>query len=396
VNIWVKRASWACAAIATIAVVIWVMRPEAIEVEVGTVRTGPMEVSVDADARTRVRDRFVVTMPILGRVSRLTLREGAVVRAGQEVARIAPAPLDEPSAEAARARLDAAQAQGRDAVARGKLAATALVRRRRALARAHELFAAGAIAPRELEDTELALAGALADSSAATERGREAAAGARSARGALLSLGAGDQADVPVRAPAGGIVLLVHERSARVAPSGTPLMEIGDPLSIEVVVDVLSSDAVQISPRDRVWFGPTGAQAIPESPGLGGTVRLVEPSGFTKVSALGVDEQRVNVIVDLVHAPRALGDGFRVDAHIVIWRGERVLMAPASALVRENGTWCAYIVRSGRAMRRTVTVGHATGTLVEVLGGLVPSDTVVLFPSDALREGMRVTVRRGG
>jgi HlyD family secretion protein len=375
-----------------IAALVPLLRPSAVEVETGLVREGAMAVTVDADGRTRVRDRYVIRAPVAGRVARLALVEGAAVRAGDVVARIAPQPLDRAATEQARARLDAATTLTRDAAGRVTLAAATRERQQRELDRARRLLGAGAIAPRDAEAAQLAAQSAASDHATALERAQAAEADVRQARAALLALGDGDQAEVAVRAPAAGQVLLVPERSERVVAPGTPLMDVGDPRRLEVVVDVLSADAATICAGDRVRFGgfAGGAGGDEAAAPLAGRVRLVEPSAFTKVSALGVDEQRVNVIIDLDRVPPALGDGFRLEAHVITWQTPKATVAPVSALVRDGDRWSVFVVRGGRARARPLALGHINGTSAEVLSGLAAGDTVVLFPSDRIRDGARV------
>jgi HlyD family secretion protein len=191
-----------------------------------------------------------------------------------------------------------------------------------------------------------------------------------------------------VRSPTTGRILRVPDASERIVAAGTPVAELGDPCDLEVVVDVLSTDAVRVVPGAPVELVAWGGEEA-----LGGRVRQVEPSAVTRVSALGVDEQRVNVIVDLVDTPPALGDGFRLDARIVVWQADRVLLVPASAVFRTGSGWSAFVVADGRAQLRQVRVGHRSDAAVEVLEGLAEGDRVVLFPSDRLQSGLRVRAR---
>jgi HlyD family secretion protein len=190
---------------------------------------------------------------------------------------------------------------------------------------------------------------------------------------------------VRVRSPAAGRVLRVFEESARVVAVGTPLLEVGDPADLEIVVDVLSADAVKVRPgaemRLEAWGGDEPLRA---------TVRLVEPSGFTKLSALGVEEQRVNVIGDFVEPPGALGDGYRLEARIVVWRGEDVLRCPASALFRRGEQWHVFTAERGRARLVPVAVGHRGIDAVEILSGLAPGAVVILHPTDKLADAVRI------
>jgi HlyD family secretion protein len=250
-----------------------------------------------------------------------------------------------------------------------------------------------------VEESELALLQSEEALHAATERARAADADVRQARSVLLARDVGGATTVLVRAPAGGRVLRVPERSERIVAAGTPLLEIGDPASLEVVVDVLSSDGAMIHPGDRVrlaeWGGTDGGE---HSTSLAGRVREIEPAGFTKISALGVEEQRVNVIVDLDTVPRGIGDGFRVDASIVVWSAPDVIVVPRSALLQANGEnrtgWTAFVVKAGRVESRAVRIGHVGGAAAEVLAGIGTGEEVVVFPSDQVKAGVRVKTRK--
>jgi HlyD family secretion protein len=195
-------------------------------------------------------------------------------------------------------------------------------------------------------------------------------------------------------------VLRVPERSERVVAAGTPLLEIGDPASLEIVIDVLSSDGAMVHPGDSVRLSEwTGLNVGDEGRVTAGRVREIEPSGYTKVSALGVEEQRVNVIVDPVAAPRTIGDGFRVEASIVVWSADDVIRVPRSALVRDEretgqARWHAYVIREGRAELRDLRIGHAGSADAEVLAGLTEGERVIVFPSDQVRAGRRVATRK--
>jgi HlyD family secretion protein len=192
-----------------------------------------------------------------------------------------------------------------------------------------------------------------------------------------------------VRAPIAGRVLRLHEESERIVPAGAPLVELGDPREIEIVVDVLSADAVKIEAGAPLWIEDWGGGQP-----LRASVRRVEPSGFTKVSALGVEEQRVNVIADFAEAPDGLGDGYRVEARIVVWHADDVLRVPASALFRSGEGWAVFVAEGGRSRRREVEVGARGPFEAEVEAGLAEGDAVVLHPSDRLADGVRIQGRR--
>jgi HlyD family secretion protein len=379
------RLTLAGVGVAVVAGVAAALRPDAIEVETAPAARAPMRVTVDAEGRTRVRDRFVVAAPVAGRLERVRLAEGDAVRAGDVVARIAPAPLDEPTARQALARLAAARAQAAGAGDRLGVAAAADAQARRDVARTRRLVEAGAAAPRALEEAELAararageLAAARAQLTAARAEVAQAAAVVPVERG-----GAGGT--VVVRAPAAGRVLRLAEPSERVVATGAAIAELADTRGLEVTADVLSTDAARVRPGMSVllegWGGPQP---------LRGRVRLVEPAAVTRVSALGVEEQRVDVVIDVTAPPAALGDGYRVDARIVVWERGDVLTVPAAALVRDGAGWAAFVVRDGRARRQPLAIGELGGGGAQVLGGVRAGERVVAFPSDKIRDGVRV------
>ena len=389
----------AAAGLGVAALVVYSMRPKPLVVDTSTVARQSLETTVDADGRTRVRERYVVVAPVSGRVERITRLEGAPVRAGEIVARLMPLPLDSLSAAQARARVDAASALALEAAAQVRVATASLDQRRRELSRAQRLAEVGGVAPRVVEEAQLAEVQAREAARAAQQRSAAAEADVRQARAAFLGQERGTTAIVLVRAPASGRILHVTERSERIVAAGTPLLELGDPASLEIVIDVLSSDGATVHPGDRVRLAEWGTQATTEQePASWGTVREVEPAAFTKVSALGVDEQRVNVIVDPDAVPTAVGDGFRVEASIIVWSTPSTTVVPRSALLQANGGaqggWMAFVVQSGRAVQRAVRVGHLGGTSAEVLDGIAPGDEVVIFPSDQVTSGARVQSRK--
>jgi len=389
-----RRRSVALAVLAAagLAGLVWLLRPAPVRVELGPVDRGPLEVTVDEEGRTRVRQRYVVAAPVAGRLERIALEEGDAVAAGDVVARVSPAPLDPRGAAQAQARLEAALAAQREAQARVGQSQAALAQAERELRRARQLAASGTLAAQGLEQAELAHTSRTQERDAAFEAADAAAHEVDAARAALLANGAGSvvgkdgsEAVIEVLAPASGRVLRLHEESARVVAVGTPLLEIGDPSDLEIVVDVLSADAVKIRPGDpmrlEAWGGDEALRA---------RVRRVEPSGFTKLSALGVDEQRVNVIADFVDPPGALGDGYRLEARIVVWRSDDVLRAPASAIFRRVGDWNVFVAAGGRARLRRVGVGHRGADAVEITGGVEPGEQVVLHPTDRVEDGVSI------
>jgi HlyD family secretion protein len=387
----------ATAGVLVVVAAAFALRPKALVVDTSIVARRDLETTIDADGRTRVRQRYVVVAPVAGRLTRITRVEGASVRAGDVVARLTPLPLDSQATMQAQARLDGASALVRGAAADVRVATANLDQRRRELSRAKSLAEVGGVAPRILEESELALVQAEEALRAATERARAAEADARQARAVLFAREGNGAATVLVRAPASGRILRVPERSERIVAAGATLLELGDPASLEIVVDVLSSDGATIHAGDRVrladWASDSGEHMNP----VIGHVREIEPAGFTKVSALGVEEQRVNVIVDVDKIPPGVGDGFRVEASIIVWSSPKVIVVPRSALLQASGGttgWNAFVVRSGRAEARSIRIGHVGGAAAEVIAGIDEGDEVVLFPSDQVKAGTRVSARK--
>ncbi len=383
----------ALAAAAGLGGLLWLLRPAPVRVELGVVDRGPLEVTVDEEGRTRVRNRYVIAAPVAGGLERIMLDAGDAVAAGDVVARVSPAPLDPRTTAQAEARLDAAIALRGEARARVGQARAALAQAHRDLQRARTLAAAGTVSDQELEQAELAHASRAEELHGAREAEDAAAHEVQAAEAVLLAAGAGapgpssrgKDAFVDVRSPAAGDVLRVFEESQRVVAVGTPLLEVGDPSDLEIVVDVLSADAVRIRPGAEMRLVAWGGEGT-----LRARVRRVEPSGFTKISALGVEEQRVNVIGDFVDAPGALGDGYRLEARIVVWRAEDVLRVPASALFRRGEGWHVFGVENGRAQLRAVGVGQRGVEAAEVVSGIEPGTGVVLHPTDRVADGVRV------
>jgi HlyD family secretion protein len=395
-KVWRKRIGLALLAAAAAGLLFLAFRPAPVGVVIARAERGKLQVTVDEDGKTRVRDRFVMTAPVAGRVERISLHQGDAVELGTIAARIHPLPLDPRARAEATARLEAAEAEKQAADARVRQARAALEQARRAANRARQLSAAGTLSAQECELAELSETTSDKDFEAATFAAKAADYNAQAARAALLApnhqgdalAGKCDQADsacIELRSPIQGRVLRVPEESERAVALGTPLVELGDPAALEIVIDVLSSDAVKVKPGALVLIDEWGAKGT-----LRARVRLVEPSGFTKLSALGVEEQRVNVIADFLDLPDSLGDGFRVEAHIVVWEGDNVLQVPSSAVFRRGKVWNVFVVDGGKARHREIEIGHRGPREVEVLSGLEAGVAVVLHPSDQIEEDVRV------
>jgi HlyD family secretion protein len=372
------------------AVAMW---PEAMEVAVGRAERGPMQVTVDEDGETRVRDRFRVTAPVSGRVQRIEIEPGDTVVAGKTVlARITPAEsplLDARTRGELQAAVDAATAAVGQARAERQRAATALERARSTLRRQQELMKAGAISSDDLESAETALASAEDGLRAAEFTERRAESELQLAR-ARLSAPSASGRSVDVLSPVDGTVLRRLRESEGVVPVGEPLLEIGEPGRMEIVADLLSTDAVRVSPGAAVLIEQWGGGHT-----LHGRVRRVEPSGFMKVSALGVEEQRVNVVIDFTNHAEAvrLGDGYRVEVRIVLWQEADVLKVPVGALFRQGDGWAVFVVEDEHVRRQAVQLGQRNENEGQIVSGLEADATIVLHPPDTLTDGTRVIVK---
>lgn len=376
---------WGLAA-AALAGLLWAaLRPSPVKVEVGELTRGPLEVFVAEQGETRAHDRYVVSAPVAGRVIRIQWREGDHIRAGQAVATLQPLPLDPRERIAAEERLHAAEAVQRQSEAVAAQARTAYEQARRDLNRAEGLAKDGIIARQALEYAQNTEAAAEKNLVAAKSRIEAAESDVKSARATVESQLTATSRPVLVHSPVSGRVMRVPDPSERVVQAGAALLTLGDTRNIEIVVDVLSTDAVNIHAGAEArlvnWGGPNALKA---------RVRLVEPAGFTKVSALGVEEQRVNVVLDFVDPPGALSDGYRVETEIVTWRAADVVKAPASALFRCGSQWCLFAVQAGMARKLEVQTGQKSAQEVEILGGAAPGIRVVLHPPNTLAENTRV------
>jgi len=377
--------------------VLWAFLPRAIPVETAIVSRGPMRVTVEEEGKTRLRDRFVISAPVAGYARRVALEVGDPVKRGESVAEIEPMRaegLDPRSRAAAEARVSAAGAALRAAEERVREADAANEYAAARLLRTRQLADAG-LTPR---DTLEQVASEATRAGAAAGSAKEAADVARheleGAKAALTRPGASDgrrSEKVTVRSPAAGIVLAVRHESEGVVPAGTPLLEVGDPGRIEVEVDVLSADAVRIRPGTPVRFERWGGD-VP----LEGKVRVVEPVGFTKVSALGVEEQRVLVIVEIT-SPRevrkGIGYGYRLEASFILWEEKDVLQVPEGALYRTGDRFAVFVVEKGRAKARPVEIGRRNGLSAQLLSGLKAGEAVILHPGDTVSDGKKVRPR---
>lgn len=375
------RYAWYLLAAIVIAIVILVARrPQPLAVKTGVARQGPMMVAIEEEGEARARDRYVIAAPVSGRLARIALREGDRVRTGQVVAVIAPAPLEPRTSHEAALRVSEAEAMRQQAEAQARKAESDHALTLQELRRTERLAQSGDVSQQQLDRARTAEQSARSEMQSAHFRSEAARQQAAVARAAAQESGG----PVNVRAPAAGRVLQVNEESERVVAAGTPLVVLGDAARLEVSIEVLSTDAVKIEPGALVLIDGWGG----DQP-LRARVRSVDPQAFRKVSALGVEEKRVHVVADFETPPRKLGDGYRVDAKIVLWSGQ-LLNIPASAVFAQGEQWRAFAIRGGRAALVDLRVGRRNATQVEVLAGLQPGDSVILHPGRDLEAGTPV------
>lgn len=389
---------WAVAGLVVLALVVWAFWPRPVPADFAEVRRGELVVSVRDEGYTRVREVYVVSAPLSGRVLRVDSEAGDRVVAGETLANILPSDpvmLDvrsrseaEAALRSAEAALGFADAQLDSARAEAELAA-------QEAERMATLAERGTVSQAMLDRARTALrrANAALATARANLRMRQAERDAAEARLIGPDSALTGEGVVEVASPVDGQVLRVLQESEAVVQPGTPLVELGDPADLEIVAELLSTDAVRVeagaSALIHAWGGPGPLRA---------EVRRVEPFGFLKISALGVEEQRVNVILDLL-APREawmnLGHGYRVEPEIVTWRGENVVIGPVASLFRHEGGWAAFAVRNGRARLTAIELGRSNGREAEIVSGLEPGDRIVLYPSDRIEDAVAVTAREG-
>ena len=392
--------------VALLALLAWAFAPRPVEVEVATASLGSFETSIDEDARTRLQDRFSVSAPLAGRLQRIALREGDRVVAGDVLARLTPVlspMLDDRTAREQRARIASAEANRQRAATRIDAAKVALEQTRIELRRTTELARQGFIAPTKVDADRLAAQAAQKELETAVESEHMAQHDLEQARAALVAVreaGSPGRAGegFPIRAPVAGRVLKVHQPSESTVALGTPLLEIGDTTRMEIVAELLTSDALLARAGTPVrierWGGPTQ---------LAGVVRRVEPAAFTKVSALGVEEQRVNVLIDLTSPPAdwaALGDAYRVGVRIITRSEQNVLRVPVSAVfplpqgqATDPGGMAVFVLDAGRARLQPVKVGARNGSHAWVQDGLAQGARVIVYPPATVSDGSRVKER---
>ena len=394
--IWNRTVAIGAVVVVVVGLLVYGFWPEATPVTVERAVRDSLRVTVEEEGQTRLREPYVVSAPTTAYLKRVPGTAGDTIAEGEVLARLATLPakiLDAGDYRVAAANVEAARAALRRAEAEATGAEASLTYAEAEHERLRRLRAQGTASQQQLDRAEVDLESARARHDAAQEAVAQARQEVAAARARLSSEGANPEAlsaRTSVRAPTDGRILRVHQRSAGVVQAGTPLFTVGHPDSLEVTVDVLSSDAVRITdgtPVELVRWG--GGET------LRGRVRVVPPRGQTDVSALGVEEQRVEVVVDFAEpvAERRLGTGYRVVARFVLWAGADVLQVPQSALFRHDGGWAVFAIRDGRARRRPVEVGHRSGLRAEITEGLREGDRVITHPGNELTDGRRVEAR---
>ncbi len=392
------RAAGAALLFLVLAAALWFVLPATVPAEVATVTKGRFVATVDEDGKTRIRERYVVAAPLAGRLTRVRLKAGDQVAADDVIAVIQPSPapfLDPRSRREAAEKLGAAEAGLERAKAVVDRAQAQTKQAEQDLGRSQALFERGAETAQARERTELAKRVAERDQRAAEFLFHAAQHELDQAR-ALLEQYSDSAKEVPetwnVAAPTSGLVLKVFQESETAVEPGTPILEIGDTHDLEIVVDVLSTDAVEIHPAAEVviehWGGPGT---------LVGRVRRVEPAAFTKISTLGVEEQRVNVLIDILSPLeqwRGLGDAYQLDTRITVFAQDDATIVPVGALFRRGESWNVFVVKDGRAELRTVTLVRRAARLAAVSAGVQPGEQVIVYPADRIIPGVRIEPRK--
>lgn len=375
------------------------LRPKPIEVELGVIRRGPLTVHVVEEGKTRIRNRYVISAPIAGQMRRVPLKAGDEVIAGKTVITtiepVLASLLDPRTRVQAEARVKTTEAAKLQAGQSLDVARTAEKFASANWDRAQKLTSSGSISETDRDNAQRDFEMRQREVRASEFALKVAEHELEQARAALLQLSApaGEgTAELAVRSPVSGRVLKVMQESAMVVAPGTAILEVGDPADIEIEAEILSRDAVAITKGAKVTVEQWGDD-VP----LDAVVRLVEPAAFTKVSALGVEEQRVYVLSDMVNPPekaKALGDRYRVEVRVAVWHKEDVLLVPSGALFREGVAWKTFVFENGKAKKVDLQAGRSDGRMTEVLSGLPEGTQVLLHPPDTVKDGVQIAERK--
>jgi HlyD family secretion protein len=396
--VWRRRLFWLVILLLIIAALVYGFRPQPRLVDVASASQGPMRVSVEEEGKTRVIDRYDVSAPVAGTACRIDMDVGDPVKKGQVLTMIKPLEsqaLDPRSWAEAQSRVAAAESALHAAEQTAKSARAEMDLAEKELSRLRPLFEKGHVSQGQLDQAAATVQTTRAASRSARFSIDVARHELEAARTALSYTGADSQANpegnVPVSSPIDGRLLAIHQECEGVVAAGQSLLVVGDTRSLEIETEVLSADAVKIKPGKRVEFHRWGG----EKPLLG-RVRTVEPVGFTKVSALGVEEQRVLVISDITSDStewQSLGDGYRVEAEFILWEADDVLQIPASALFRFNDGWALFVIENEKAVLRMVKVGKRNGLSAQILEKLMEGEKVITHPDNNIDDGVSVKLR---
>lgn len=396
--VWRRRLFWLVILLLIIASLVYGFRPQPRLVDVASASQGPMRVSVEEEGKTRVIDRYDVSAPVAGTACRIDMDVGDPVKKGQVLTTIKPLEsqaLDPRSWAEAQSRVAAAEAALHAAEQTAKSARAEMDLAEKELSRLQPLFEKGHVSRGQLDQAAATVQTTRAASRSARFSVDVARHELEAARTALSYTGVDSQANpegnVQVRSPIDGKLLAIHQECEGVVAAGQSLLVVGDTRSLEIETEVLSADAVKIKPGMRVEFHRWGG----DKPLLG-RVRTVEPVGFTKVSALGVEEQRVLVISDITSDStewQSLGDGYRVEAEFILWEADDVLQIPASALFRFNDGWALFVMANGKAVLRMVKVGKRNGLAAQILERLTEGEKVITHPDNKIDDGVAVKLR---
>ena len=398
-HIWIKRTSWALVFGLATAGIVWFAWPQPIPVDIAVIAKGAMEVTVDDEAKTSVREIYTVSAPVSGKVLRTSREAGDQVIANETIVAVmqpvTPDFHDASTHAELLAAVAAAEAAEKFAEAELRRIAAALDFSRKELQRAQALARTDTIAVRTLDKAKLDMEvneAALASAKALVDvrRSERASAAARLIDPSSILPQSNPDCCIQIRSPVAGRVLKILQESETIVQAGTPLIEIGDPQDLEVVAELLSTDAVKIKIGSPVRIDGWGGVPVR------GRVTRIDPAGFVKISALGIEEQRVRTWIDFADPPELwsqLGHDYRVIVNVTIWQADAVLTVPVGALFRKGNEWAVFAVRDGRARSTIVTIGQRNDRVAEVVSGLVEGDEVVLHPSDRISEGVAVSER---
>ena len=368
-------------------ITLYATRPSPLPVEAATTERRTLTILVEEQGRTRARDPYIVAAPITGRLLRSELDEGNTVTSGQLIARIALAPEDQRSEAISRANLTAAEARYAAAEAAQMETDSAYARARNEEQRRNELFKNNLTSQEEMEYYFQVTDSAEARFLSAQATLAAAAADVESARSRLLGFDLNNEEGIQeVNAPVDGTIYRVYEESERVVQAGTPLFDISNDDTLEIVIDLLTQDAVKVEAGDPVLISGWGDDRV-----ISGRVSYIEPQAFTKISALGVEEQRVNVIGEFLEPHAPLGAGYRIEAGIVVWEEENILTVPTSAIFQRNNDWQIFAIKDGKVELRQLELGQRGREFAQVLDGIAEGETIILYPSDLIEEGVEVS-----